>query len=180
MKYLKTTFKSFEDLFRKELDSIQQVVQTPDEAVYYDCKYPIEKQTDNFLSGIGEYSSYTWDDDTKTAKITLNDDQSLIVKRGGCDQFDFYITLNLKNKLIDLNNKDIAIKQLLIHAEKLFEPEDYSILLTALQQGNYKLDKYDNELRMVFNIETYCFAEIYISIHKSQNKSSLKIGYSKC
>ena len=180
MNFLKKTFQSFEDIIKKELDSVQKVIKTPGEAVYNNCKYPIENQTDNFLSGIPEYSSYSWDNETKTAIITLSKNENLTVKRGGCDQFDFYITLQKNNSLINLNNKEEAIKDLLNHAEKLFEAEDYSRFLTALQNGDYKIDKYSDELRMVFNINDFCFSEIYMYNNKVKNISMIKIGYTKC
>ncbi len=179
MSYLKVTFSAFETIITDKLDTIQHLTKTPDRALHKDCKYDFDRQNDDFLSPYPEYASYDWDHEAKVARIVLNDKSTLVVVRGGCHQYNCYITLHKKYTETMPDYQDVVIKEVLIHAQKLFDPVDYGYFVTALQSGEYSVNRDEGNYRMVFTHADYCHAEIFI-INHGDSEISVKIGFTKC
>jgi hypothetical protein len=58
------------------------------------CAFDMKQQTDAFLKDKPQYTSYKWNNQLKEARILLNNNEdTLIIHRGGCHYFEFSIHL---------------------------------------------------------------------------------------
>jgi hypothetical protein len=178
--YLQTTFHTLQDKLHQKIDTISTVAVTPEAAYNQDCKYDIDSQTDDFLKGKTKYSDYTWNDAIKEATIKLENDDILIIKRGGCKQFDFYITAIIVSDDFSTNNKNEVYQVAMKWAEEFFENEDYNKFWMALNDNNYELDSYPHEFRLLLKEPTFCHAEIYFHEEVNNKEKIIKIGFTKC
>ncbi len=178
--YIKHTLIRVEQNIQQQYDSMKSVTKVPEGVLDQNCIYDLDTQTDDFLKGIPEFSNYTWNNDLKQATIILNENETMIVERGGCNHFSFYSTIQLeKSDLTVQNQKEIFTKALWM-AEKLFEVQDYNFFLTALDTGDYSIQKYKHQFLIVFESEAYCNAELLFTVDPETQQVQIKIGYYLC
>lgn len=178
-KYVSLALKAFEDKILTEIDSVGKTTRTPTPVLNANCKFDINSQTDAFLKNKTDFSNYTWDEDKKTAQVQLNENTQLLIERGGCNQFNFYLTLKFEKSNLTVDNKKEIFQEILPFAQQLFEIEDYNLLNLAIMTGDYEIHQYKNEFLMDFYNEKHCNANLYF--HKSEKgQTTIKLGFTLC
>ncbi|TPN80979.1 SH3 domain-containing protein [Aquimarina algicola] len=144
-----------------------------------DCVFDFNTQTDDFLKEIPEFSNYVWDNKQKKATIKLDDGNTLIVTRGGCNHFSFYGNLLLEKSELNLNDESKIFKKALWIAEKLFNKSDLNFINESLNKRNFEIEQSENQKKYIFQIDRYC--DMTIVVEKTNNNQiSIEIGYDVC
>ena len=98
------------------------------------CIFDQSTQTDAFLKGIKGLDNYTWDDESNSAEIVLNDHWFLTITRGGCDHFllsaEFLYDRNLE---FEDNKKEIFEKIIWI-TSLLNEEFEYETIKKCIEE----------------------------------------------
>lgn len=179
-KYIHYTFKEIENRVVKQLDTIQVLTKSPQKAMEEDCTFDLDTQTDDFLKSIPEFSNYTWNNDKKQATIVLENNDTLLVQRGGCNHFVFSATLILQKSDLKVENQKEIFEKALWMAEKLYEKSDYMYFQTAISIGEYDMEKHENEFLLTFPSENYCGADLFFIRNPKTQQVEIKIGYYLC
>ena len=140
-----------------------------------DCIFDRSTQTDEFVKNIPEFENYTWNNKTKTATIILDDGDSLMASRGGCVHFGISGKLITSDKSKDLNNLDYWLNKSKWIGERLFDQTTMKELTTALEKGDYIIQKESD--RVYLNINHDSYNEFYIVVFKNELTYSVEIGY---
>ncbi len=78
-----------------------------------DCIFDQNTQTDEFLKGIKELQDYKWDSVSKTATVTLDNGDTLLIKRGGCNSFGVSAEFKIIKDTTDYSNWNNVFKKIL-------------------------------------------------------------------
>ena len=109
-----------------------------------DCIFDQSIQTDVFLKGIKELEGYTWDDDSKSAEIVLNDHWSLTITRGGCDHFllsaEFLYDRNLEFE----DNKKVIFEKIIWITSLLKEEFEFESIKSCIEEDKLTFTETDN------------------------------------
>ena len=109
-----------------------------------DCIFDQSIQTDVFLKGIKELEGYTWDDDSKSAEIVLNDHWSLTITRGGCDHFllsaEFFYDRNLEFE----DNKKVIFEKIIWITSLLKEEFEFESIKSCIEEDKLTFTETDN------------------------------------
>ncbi len=144
-----------------------------------DCVFDFNTQTDNFIKEIPEFSNYVWDNKQKKAIVTLNNENKLIIIRGGCDHFSFSGNLILMNSELDLNDESEIFKNTLWIAKKLFIESNFEFIEESLNKRKFEIDKSENQKSYYFQTDRYCDMSLIVK-KINNNQMSIEIGYSVC
>ncbi|MBI9060032.1 MAG: hypothetical protein JEZ01_19860 [Labilibaculum sp.] len=78
-----------------------------------ECIFDQTTQTDDFLKGKMELDNYIWDSISKTATIILENKDTLLITRGGCDHFEVSAEFRLRNDKTDYKDWNNVNKRVL-------------------------------------------------------------------
>jgi len=106
-----------------------------------DCIFNQETQTDDFLKGIKIFKNYKWDNKAKTAKIKLENGDSIIIFRGGCVHFGVSAKMKIKKSTIDFSDWENVNTKVLWIAKILQNEFNYKMLKAELDSSNYEIEK---------------------------------------
>lgn len=143
----------------------------------HDCTFDQETQTDEFLKGIKDLEVYTWDVETKTAEIVLNDHWGLTIKRGGCDHFEMYASF-VYDRILDIE-KEGDRKQIfdnIIWITSLLEDFDGEDIKRVIEENEISITKRD-EFNYHANFMDEKLYELYYFDFNNKDKTTFKIGY---
>ncbi len=144
-----------------------------------DCVFDLNTQTDDFLKDAGEFTNYVWDNKQKKATITLKNQNTLIVTRGGCAHFSFYGNLILNNSQLSLNDENKIFENALWISKKLFHKSDFEFIKQLLNKRKFEIIQSENQKYYDFQIDRYCDMTLVIEKLKD-NQISIEIGYYIC
>lgn len=112
-----------------------------------ECIFDQATQTDEFLKDVNELKGYKWDYTSRTATYILEQGDTLLITRGGCNHFTVSAEFRLTNDKTDYADWNNVFKKALWIADAL-DNEFYSKEL-----------KKDIELKKV-TIENYDYADV--------------------
>jgi hypothetical protein len=102
--------------------------------VEQECIFDQSTQTDAFLKGIKELEDYTWDNESKSTEIVLNDHWFLTITRGGCDHFllsaEFLYDRNLEFK----DNKQEILEKIIWITSLLKEEFEFETIKKCIEE----------------------------------------------
>lgn len=164
--------KIFDDLIQ-QIDSTY----TENESIIEDCIFDQTTQTDDFLREIKALENYVWNSETKTAEIVLNDHWSLIIKRGGCDHFEFS-ALFVCDRILDINkeNDKAIIFNKIVWITSLLEDFDGEAIKLAIDNDSVKLTRED-EFKIYGNFMNEKLYELYYFNFNNKDRTTFEIGY---
>jgi hypothetical protein len=93
-----------------------------------DCIFDQATQTDEFIKDIEEFKNYSWDDKTKEATIILENGDTLIAQRGGCNHFGISGLLIEKRGVEEPLDQNYIFEKGLWIAQRLFHLTDFQEL----------------------------------------------------
>jgi len=141
-----------------------------------DCIFDQSTQTDEFIKDIKEFHNYTWDDLKKEGTIILDNGDTLIATRGGCDHFGISGTLiQLTSELKTMDQKFIFEKGLWM-AERLFDNKDFQQLKILIKNEDYRIEQYDDQRFFLYFNHEY-FSEYYLLGKWYDGILKIEIGY---
>ncbi len=139
-----------------------------------DCIFDQTTQTDDFLKGIIELDNYIWDSISKTATIILENKDTLLITRGGCDHFGVSAEFRLRNDKTDYNDWNNVNKRVLwisrileselsyyeikneIDSVTIITQDDYAFFSNEyLQDNNYVISRRIDEDLTVISLSYY-------------------------
>lgn len=107
---------------------------------YYEgdnCIFDPATQTDEFLQGIPELENYVWNKHIHTAKIQLENHETLYISRGGCNHFGVSAEFLITGLEINL---DQALEKIVWVAELLKDEFEVELLKEAIEKKEYTTD----------------------------------------
>ncbi|NMM47683.1 hypothetical protein [Marinigracilibium pacificum] len=124
-----------------------------------DCIFDQSNQTDEFLKDIDALADYSWNSKTKTATIIMDLNDTLLIKRGGCDHFGVSAEFRIQNKQIDYNDwNNVFIKVLwiaeVLNTQFLYENIKNDIVLSKIDIDG-DVAYFSDELLVNNNYEIY-------------------------
>lgn len=140
-----------------------------------DCVFDRSTQTDEFIKGIPEFSNYTWNDKTKTAKILLEDGSKLLARRGGCVHFGISGTLVMQDTSRPVSDLDYWFEKAKWIAKRLFHETDYDQLISSFNDKTFSDFSGSGNTYIMFEHEYYSDFSMVVKIQG--NKTELSIGY---
>lgn len=140
-----------------------------------DCIFDQSTQTDEFLKDIKELEGYVWHPDTKMAEIILNKQESLIIKRGGCDVFQFYASF-MNEKVLDFEKDKKQIFDSIIWITSLLEDFDGEDIKRVIEEGKISITKRD-EFNYHANFMDKKLYEQYYFNFNNKDITTFEIGY---
>lgn len=78
-----------------------------------DCTYLQSEQTDEFLRNSTELKGYVWDSISKTATIVLSENETLLVRRGGCYDYCVSAEFIINDSNVDYSEWNNVFKKVL-------------------------------------------------------------------
>ena len=157
----------------------QAPVDDDTEEVEDDCIFDVATQTPEFLDGIDQLKNYTWDDNSKTATIPLDNGDTVEITRGGCAHYSFYISLRSPSDTTALSNTAHWISKLK-NITMLFEADfENETIYSLLSDGQYDLDSTANQHYYVLLQDQYC--DMTFRIQRIPGGGALvEVGYYIC
>ncbi|WP_340154053.1 hypothetical protein [uncultured Marivirga sp.] len=141
-----------------------------------DCVFDLSTQTDDFIKEIEETETYTWDDSKKEATILLDNGDTLIAHRGGCNHFGVSGTLIKENVRLENIDKSYIIQSGIWIAERMFTPANVKELKIKLETEDYQIGRDDENLfYLYFNHESY--SEYFLRAERIEGLVKIQIGY---
>jgi hypothetical protein len=125
-----------------------------------DCIFDQTTQTDEFLKGISELENYIWNQETKTATIVFPNQDTLLLKRGGCDHFGVSAEFILRNDTTDFRNWDNVIDKALWIARVLNDEFAFERLENELKSKQWEVQVINSDDLIFFN-DAYLQADHY-------------------
>jgi hypothetical protein len=116
-----------------------------------DCPISQVNQTDEFLKNINELKDYKWNDVTKQATLVLNDDEKLIITRGGCIHFMVEATFYPTEKINIAHDNYQSIFNKLLWITNLLEDFKYNKLKNAIENEEYTQIKNQHVTTLIFD-----------------------------
>jgi hypothetical protein len=157
-----------------QIDSIENKEST-NQQENEDCIFDQSTQTDEFLKDIKELEGYVWHPDTKLAEIILNKQESLIIKRGGCDVFQFYASF-MNEKVLDFEKDKKQIFDSIIWITSLLEDFDGEDIKRVIEEGKISITKSD-EFNYYANFMDKKLYEQYYFNFNNKDITTFEIGY---
>ncbi len=157
-----------------QIDSIENKESTSQQE-NEDCIFDQSTQTDEFLKDIKELEGYVWHPDTKMAEIILNNQESLILKRGGCDVFQFYASF-MNEKVLDFEKDKKQIFDSIIWITSLLEDFDGEDIKRVIEEGKISITKHD-EFNYHANFMDKKLYEQYYFNFNNKDITTFEIGY---
>ena len=157
-----------------QIDSIENKEST-NQQENEDCIFDQSTQTDEFLKDIKELEGYVWHPDTKMAEIILNKQESLIIKRGGCDVFQFYASF-MNEKVLDFEKDKKQIFDSIIWITSLLEDFDGEDIKRVIEEGKISITKRD-EFNYHANFMDQKLYEQYYFNFNNKDITTFEIGY---
>lgn len=157
-----------------QIDSIENKEST-NQQENEDCIFDQSTQTDEFLKDIKELEGYVWHPDTKMAEIILNKQESLIIKRGGCDVFQFYASF-MNEKVLDFEKDKKQIFDSIIWITSLLEDFDGEDIKRVIEEGKISITKRD-EFNYHANFMDKKLYEQYYFNFNNKDITTFEIGY---
>ena len=113
-------------------------------SVEHECIFDQSTQTDAFLKGLKELEDYTWNNESKSAEIVLNDHWSLTITRGGCDHFllsaEFLYDRNLEFE----DNKKVIFEKIIWITSLLKEEFEFESIKSCIEEDKLTFTETDN------------------------------------
>lgn len=141
-----------------------------------DCIFDQETQTDYFLKGIKELENYTWDNETKTAEIVLNDHWNLTLKRGGCDHFEMSAEFMVDRELDFEKDEKLIFDKISWISSLLNKEFDYEIIQECIEKQKLDINIEDNKRHIHF-MDERIYESYYMLFYLSENGSNFFIRY---
>lgn len=114
-----------------------------------DCIFDQKTQNDDFLKGNLAFKNYSWDTETKTATIPLEDGDTLEIYRGGCMHFSVIATFVTHRSIVDYNDWEEVYKIVYWIAQSL-EEFDYELLKKAINEKDFFIDDWNYSVELTF------------------------------
>lgn len=161
-----------------QIDSLKTenvLIQDSIKVVQQACFFDQTTQTDNFLKGIKELEGYIWRSDTKTAEIILNKYESLLIRRGGCDTFQFSAAF-MSEKILDLEKDKKEIFDKIIWITSLLEDFDGEDIKASIDDNKFVITK-DDEFNSHGNFMDEKLYELYYFVFNNEHITTFELGY---
>ena len=140
-----------------------------------ECIFDQSTQTDEFLKDIKELENYSWDQETKTAEIILNDHWNLTIKRGGCVHFGFEASF-VYDKFIDFEeNKELVFDQI-IWLSNLLDDLNGELIEECIQENKITIEVEDNKRHIHF-MDVGIYELYYMLFYTTEDSSHFSISY---
>lgn len=143
-----------------------------------DCIFDQETQNSDFLDSIPAFKNHIWSDSTKTALVFRNND-TIRIHRGGCDHFDFTVSIIVKNDSTPLTNSNYWYKKIRAETEFLEAEFDNSLFDSLYYSKSYELDSTENHHYHLFDQELYC-SMIFLIEKNNDGAIEIQLGYYYC
>lgn len=162
-----------------ETDVDTEAAETVDseESPLSDCIFDFDTQNDDFVKEVPEFSNYTWNDSTKTATIILQNADTLMATRGGCDHFGISGKWIQENKKHTIEEVDYWLEQALWISQKIMAEPDYNGLKQMIENQEYNASFDDNRLFIEFTNHDY--SAWYLTVYWVNNYDNVVVetGY---
>ncbi|MCW3786299.1 hypothetical protein [Plebeiibacterium sediminum] len=124
-----------------------------------ECIFNQLTQTDEFLKGIGELSTYEWDSIEKVATIILESNDTLLIKRGGCNFYSVSADFILRHDTLDYSQWENVFNKVLWISGLLSSDFAYKELKNEIDSSSIKINGdyvyFSNEYLQDNNYELY-------------------------
>ena len=144
-----------------------------------DCVFDLATQTDEFIKDIPEFSNYTWIDSTKSAIITLDNGETLIAERGGCNHFGISGKWEKKNDTHKGEEIEYWLEQAKWISKRLLPKTDYEMLEKMIDDKKYESNFHNGILYLQF--EGHDYSEWYLRVEwdleKDDENPIIETGY---
>ena len=141
-----------------------------------DCVFDLSTQTDEFVKNIEGVKNHTWNDEKKEAIILLENGDTLIAHRGGCNHFGISGALSIKDKSLDYIQLDLIIEKGLWIAKNLFNEIDFNELKDKIKKEDYEIGSDDEFLFIMYFNHNY-YSNYHLRAEQLRNCVSIEIGY---
>lgn len=141
------------------------------EQVEIDCIFDQKSQTDEFLRGIPQLAGYEWDSAQKLATIVLDTEDTLLVRRGGCNHFGVSAKFILRNDTTDYSKWDNVFERVLWISNLLDSEFYHEKIKQTLDSSQYEI-KWGNS---VFFLDEYLQDRNYEIFRRLQDDKSIII-----
>ena len=120
-----------------------------------ECIFDLATQTDEFVRNVAEFGDYIWNDEAKTATITLQNGEKIIAHRGGCMHFGISAKWTLETE--NHNSKDVNywIEKARWVNERIMSEADTKLFDELLQTKKYAVHESENFLVIDFFEHNY-------------------------
>ncbi len=171
---------NFQEIVVSALDDTKEEVENIEEEVFEDedCIFDLKTQTDDFLKNKPNLSNYTWSNKTKTATIILDEHTMLKAFRGGCDHFNFYGTLYLKNTNIIYKDQNLIFEKGLWIVNQIMSPSDVDLFTKLIAFKKFKSEENHQKIYYTFDQDVYC--TMTLVVEQLDEGLSIQIGYTIC
>jgi len=105
-----------------------------------DCIFDQTYQTDEFLKGKNEFENYIWDSISKTATIILDNNDTLLIRRGGCYSFGVSAEFRLRIDQTDYSNWNNVYERILWISKILESEFSYSNIKSEIDSSKVIID----------------------------------------
>ena len=171
---------NFQEVVVPALDDTKEEFENIEEEVFEDedCIFDLKTQTDDFLKNKPNLSNYTWSHKTKIATIILDEYTMLKAFRGGCDHFNFYGTLYLKNTNIIYKDEKLIFEKGLWIVNQIMSPSDVDLFTKLIALKKFKAEENHQKIYYTFEQEVYC--TMTLVVEQLDEGLSIQIGYTVC
>jgi len=145
-----------------------------------DCVFDLTTQNDDFMKEIPDYSNYTWDDESKTATVVFDNNDTIRITMGGCTHYNYYIEFITKTTdSLSIKNPGYGLKIALELAQKVFPKADHQLIDSLVTNKLYDAQLLDVQNYYSLHQDLYCDMTILMEETKS-GLFRLEIGYYMC
>ena len=140
-----------------------------------ECIFDQSTQTDEFLKDIKELADYSWDQETRTAEIVLNDHWGLTIKRGGCDHFSFEAEF-IHDRAINFEENKEFVFDKIKWLSNLLDDLDGEVLTECIQENKLTIEVEDNKRHIHF-MDVRVYELYYMLFYTLDDSSHFSISY---
>lgn len=145
------------------------------EIVIEECVFDQSTQTDEFLHNIEVLKEYTWNSETKTAEIVLNDHWLLTITRGGCNEFEMSAAFTC-NRILDIQKDKQIIFDNIVWITTLLNDFDGEIIKKVIAEDKVSISK-ENEFNYYGNFMDEKLYEKYYFNFNNKDRTTFEVGY---
>lgn len=170
--------KGWKDLYDEELENLISSSKN-DIEIESDCVFDLNTQSDEFMKRLIDYQDYSWNDESKTATIILNNSDTLKLSRGGCTHF--YYTTYYSTQISDsmnLKNEELIFNYATKLANNTFPESDVALINNLIEQGLYNSDIGSSQHFYQFDQDNYCSMTLFIN--ELDNILTFEFSYYLC
>lgn len=136
--------------------------------------FDLEKQTDDFLKRTPFEGRYVWNAESKTAIIPVETNETLIITRGGGQQFNYYFDLITEEDETPITDHYYWIRKIFRMTEQV--PDfDHETLWKAVLDLSNPNSMSAQQHSWYFDLAPFCSSELFIE--KMENATSVRLGY---